>query len=153
MTFDARYVGQNFELRVPAATAEGMAVAPDVPGAAALQSMFFDVHDRNYGFHNPHDPVEIVNIRLTARGDLPKPDPVPVPEEPASAPEPAGRRPVWFAADALQDTPVYDRAALFPGQTIVGPAVIDQLDATVLVFPGDAVRVDGQQSLIMELRT
>jgi len=38
-----------------------------------------------------------------------------------------------------------------PGMRITGPAVIDQLDSTTLVYPGDTARVDGARNLIIEL--
>lgn len=151
LSFDMRYVGQNFELRVSSGTAEGALDGPAVPDADVLCRMFFAVHDRNYGFHNPDDAVEIVNIRLTARGDLPKPQPVA--EDGGSTDDPVATeiRSVWFDGDTAVDSQVFDRSALRPGQTVPGPAVIDQLDATVLVFPEDTARVDGQRNLIMEL--
>ncbi len=151
LSFDMRYVGQNFELRVSAGTADGVGNGPKVPDADALRQLFFDVHDRNYGFHNPEDAVEIVNIRLTARGELPKPQPVA--EEGGSIGDPVATevRAVWFDGNVPVDSQVFDRSALLPGQTVPGPAVIDQLDATVLVFPGDTARVDRQRNLVMEL--
>ncbi len=151
LSFDMRYVGQNFELRVSAGAADGLEAGPAAPDADALRRLFFEVHDRNYGFYNPDDPVEIVNIRLTARGVLPKPQPAAAESRSVDGPGAVAARPVWFAADAAVDSQVFDRTALQPGQTIPGPAVIDQLDATVLVFPGDTARVDEQRNLIMEL--
>jgi N-methylhydantoinase A len=49
------------------------------------------------------------------------------------------------------DTPVYDRATLLPGDTIAGPAVIEQLDSTTLLFPGDRATVDPHLNLMVEL--
>ena len=65
--------------------------------------------------------------------------------------EPASHRKVWFAADAAQDTPVYDRAVLLPGDIMAGPAVIEQLDSTTLLFPGDRATVDPHLNLMVEL--
>ena len=58
---------------------------------------------------------------------------------------------VFFAPDAALDTPVYQRGELLPGQALAGPAVIEQLDATTLLFPGDRARVDGARNLLIEL--
>ncbi|MCG8543442.1 MAG: hydantoinase/oxoprolinase family protein, partial [Alphaproteobacteria bacterium] len=151
LSFDMRYVGQNFELRVPAGESGRLDAPPAVPDAAALQRLFFAVHERNYGFHNPEDAVEVVNIRLTARGWLHKPGAPEHGEASTSAPPAAGARPVWFDADRPVSTPVYDRSALRPGHVIDGPAVIEQLDATSLVFPGDRARVDRHLNLMIEL--
>ena len=146
---DMRYVGQNFELQVP--LGEPAPTAPAVADAARLRALFFEVHEMNYGFHNPDDPVEIVNLRLTARGRLAKP---PAPEIPAAegeAPAPLSARGVWFDAEASLETPVFDRAVLAPGHVVRGPAVVEQLDSTTLLHPGDEARVDPVLNLIIEV--
>ena len=145
VVLDARYVGQNFELPVSLGRAETM------PDAAAIRDAFFAEHERAYGFHNPGDPVEIVNFRLVAVGRLAQPEARPAPAGEARPPAPTERRPVWFDADAAVDTPVYDRARLAPGNVVAGPAVIEQLDATILLFPGDRGMVDPYLNLVVEL--
>ncbi|MFD1378770.1 hydantoinase/oxoprolinase family protein [Fodinicurvata halophila] len=148
ISLDMRYIGQNFELRVPLDIDES---SPKLPGSEALHAAFFRAHEANYGFHNPDDAVEAVNLRMTARGELPS---LPTPQAPENAsqrPEPVERRPVWFEADEADSTPIYRRVDLAPGCRIEGPAVIDQFDATTLVYPGDVARVDESLSLILEL--
>lgn len=151
LSLDMRYVGQNFELRVPMGEVEGAGDAPALPAVEDLRQRFFAEHERNYGFFNPDDAVEIVNIRLTAHGRLRKPSAAVKAAEASAAPTPMETRDVWFTGDAAVPAPVYERAALRAGQTIEGPAVIDQLDATTIVFPGDRVRIDGHANLIVEL--
>ncbi|MEJ0070952.1 MAG: hydantoinase/oxoprolinase family protein [Pseudomonadota bacterium] len=143
VTFDMRYVGQNFELAVDIGTADPL------PDAAALRRLFFAAHERSYGFFNEHDPVEIINYRLVARGRLRRPE-APRHEPATGEPVPLERRLVWFDADAPVDTPVYDRAQLAPGHRITGPAVIEQLDATTLVYPRDRMTVDPVLNLLIE---
>ena len=60
-------------------------------------------------------------------------------------------RPVWFSVERPLDTPVYDRGNFAPGAVILGPAVIEQLDATTLLFPGDQATVDAHLNLSVEL--
>ena len=145
IVLDARYVGQNFELAI------GLGSADPLPSAADIRQRFFSEHERAYGFHNPADPIEIVNFRLIAAGRLRQPATRPGEPRNGVAPPPTQHRPVWFSADAAEDTPVYDRAALMPGDTIAGPAVIEQLDSTTLLFPGDRAIVDVYLNLIVEL--
>lgn len=148
VSLDMRYIGQNFELRVPLEIDES---SPKLPDSKTLHAAFFRAHEANYGFHNPDDAVEAVNLRMTARGELPS---LPTPQAPESAsqtPEPVERRPVWFEAEEAENTPIYRRVDLAPGCRIEGPAVIDQFDATTLVYPGDVARVDESLSLILEL--
>src|SRR5205823_6219656 len=101
--------------------------AEPLPSADAVKQRFFAEHERAYGFHNPADPIEIVNFRLIAVGKLRQPAARPTAARQSGAAEAASHRKVWFAADAAQDTPVYDRATLLPGDTVIGPAVIEQL--------------------------
>ena len=108
------------------------------------------MHEMNYGYFNPDDPVEIVNFRLTALGRLPLPEYAPVHETHAPV-APLGERMVYFEAEEAVEAALYDRASLQPGQTIAGPAVIDQLDSTTLVYPGDTARVDHAHNIIIEL--
>jgi N-methylhydantoinase A len=144
LALDLRYVGQNFELAVPFAVEA-------LPDAAGMRAAFFAAHEQAYGYHNPDDAVEVVNFRLTARGRLYR---APPPEEvsaDAALPEPQELHAVFFAPDEARTTPVYQRAALLPGHVLAGPAVIEQLDATTLLFPGDRATVDPARNLLIEL--
>jgi N-methylhydantoinase A len=58
---------------------------------------------------------------------------------------------VWFDPDTAEDTPVYDRSMLMPGDNIAGPTVIEQLDSTTLLFPGDRATVDCYLNLVVEI--
>ena len=60
------------------------------------------------------------------------------------------RRPVWFNG-AMQDTPVYDRQRLTPGLVFAGPAIVEQLDATTVVEPGDRAESDPHGNLIITI--
>ena len=151
--FDTRYVGQNFELRTPVASGPPAALhglpAPDA--VAAIKARFFEVHDVAYGYHNPDDPVEVVNVRLTAFGRTRRPPAEGTAPRPAPPPAPVEVRPVWFDPHAPRGTPVYDRRGLRPGVEIAGPAIVEQLDATTVVHPGDLARVDAHANLAITL--
>lgn len=152
LVFDMRYVGQNFELAVPVADSDAMRdvnfrISPD-----ELSQSFFESHDRAYGYHNPHDPVEAVNLRLTAWGRLNRPK-TGSDKTGEGKPTPTETRTVYFNAEAPDAAAVYHRAALLPGHQIAGPAVIEQLDSTALVYPGDTASVDAALNLIIELST
>jgi N-methylhydantoinase A len=64
---------------------------------------------------------------------------------------PTDHRDVWFSPDCAADTPIYDRDTLRPGDVISGPAVIEQLDATTLVFHDDRATVDPYLNIHVEL--
>ena len=139
-SLDMRYVGQNYELQV------------DMDGGELknLATKFFAVHERNYGYHNPDDPVEIVNIRITAIGNLQGPSEK-APERLTEEGLPEQMRPVWFDGDTPTNTPIYDRAKLAVGQKLEGPAVIEQLDATTILRPRDRCQVDDAGNIVVDL--
>ena len=143
-TAEMRYKGQNYELSLPIPDAE-------LDGAACddLTKAFHAVHERAYGFFAESETVEFVNMKVKAVAEYDKP-PLPVlsPRPPA---EPASRRSTLFSGDAWHDTPVYHRDSLAPGQELPGPAIVEQMDTTTLVFPGDRCRVDDLGNLIISL--
>jgi N-methylhydantoinase A len=146
ISLDLRYVGQNFELAIelPPTANRRRAVLPPI---RKVRRQFFEAHDRAYGYFNPHDPVEIVNVRLTAWQKRPS---IAAPKSPRATQRlarPTETRFVSFAAGRPMKTPVYDRGALQPGHKLSGPAVIEQMDTTTLVFPDDTLRVDGSGNL------
>ncbi len=141
-TLDMRLKGQSFELKV--------ALDPGTLSASQLQSAaeaFHELHALTYGHSFPGEPVEIVNLRLTAQGVIPKPRMRRVEEanDRAASAEHAlkGDRPVCFqAADGFVSTPIYDRYALQAGARVAGPAILEQFDSTVVIHPGYEGTVD-----------
>ena len=63
-----------------------------------------------------------------------------------------GSRDVWLAeAGKRVPCPVYDRDRLGPEHRLVGPAIVEQMDATTLVLPDQAAVVDAYLNLIVEV--
>jgi N-methylhydantoinase A len=150
IAFDMRYVRQNFELTVPWVEIEG-GVEPDMSSLEALRARFYELHERTYGHYTETDPIEIVNIRVAAVGRTAPEQKAIAGEASSSEPSPIGSRAVWFAAEASVETPVYERASLSAGQSVRGPAVVEQLDALTVIHPGDLARVDAHGNLIIEV--
>jgi N-methylhydantoinase A len=61
-----------------------------------------------------------------------------------------GSRRVWFD-EGWMDTPIYQRDRLPLNCEFVGPAILEQLDATTVVEPGDRVRIDAVGNLIIRV--
>jgi N-methylhydantoinase A len=143
---DLRYAGQSFELSVP--VPDG---AVDDDTLAALAERFHERHRTRYGHAYPEEPVELVTVRLRARGVVEPPDLHPEPV--AGTVEDAVRetRPVAFDGTD-HETRVYDRAALPTGGTLDGPAVVEGAESTVVVRPGQSARVDEYGSLVVEVQ-
>ncbi|TIN74512.1 hydantoinase/oxoprolinase family protein [Mesorhizobium sp.] len=140
---DMRYRGQNFELSVPLTGVQRQGITEE------LRNAFFAAHERNYGFHNPKDPVEIVNLRLTESVKLYKAKAVQSSKTTVEEPVPEETRAVYYDKEAPLQAPVYDRAKFQPGMTFTGPAIVEQLDATTVVFPGDQVVIQENGSMLI----
>ncbi len=139
---DVRYAGQSFEV---AAGISGAAAAQGDLGAIA--TAFHAEHRRLYGHAHPANPVEIIALRLTVRGRLPRPGALPLPA--GAAPGAAATRAARFAGRTV-DAPVLDWTALPPGWSARGPAIIAQETATVVVPPGFTVSMGIYGDLILE---
>jgi N-methylhydantoinase A len=144
LTLDMRYVGQNFELpvRLPSAA---------LPEVGVLARLFAAAHEQSYGYANLEAPIEVINFRLTGRARRAEPATPPAAKAPSASPTQVGRRPVHFRWEVADDTPIYRRDALLPGHRLTGPAVVEQLDATTLLYPGDKLTVDAAGSLLIEV--
>jgi N-methylhydantoinase A len=145
---DCRYKGQGYELcvSVPAGTVTEATVA-------AIVQNFHEAHRKEFGRAFQENDVEIVNLRVLAIGTIP--------ELKWSRIENAGED----AIDAFKyekevvfeiagepeavKTKVYERSRLKWGNTITGPAIVEQMDSTTVVAPGWKATVEGFGNLVI----
>src|SRR5262245_4239739 len=146
-SLDLRYRGQAFELTLALGeTPADGALAP----VAEIEARFHRQHRETYGHANPAAAIELVNARLTAYGQVPKPGP----ERHAAADAALDaarieRRSVWIQGRA-HDCPVWDRERLPGDAVIVGPAIVEEFGATTVVPPGWRGVVDVHGNLRFE---
>ena len=152
LVVDARYIGQNFELAVPVAQGETLTV-DDVPDVDAMIKAFCDAHDQAYGYASESDPVEIVNIRLSASAKLHTFENKPAVRGDAGEPSVRDTRPVFFDDEEPVEARIYNRAEMKPGQCVEGPAVLEQMDTTTPVYPGDVAEMTPDGHLIITINT
>jgi N-methylhydantoinase A len=134
-TISMRYAGQNYEqdIRVDAASITDT-VLHDVFAA------FERRHEQFYGYSISGEVIELIRFNVTAVGRTAKPE---LPRlRPRELARPVARRPVYFPGTGFASTPIYRRQSLVPGQQVVGPAVIEEVDSTLVLYPGDALAVD-----------
>ncbi len=137
-SIDMRYAGQNYELSIPA------------QDPAELRSAFEAEHERMYGYIAQEEPIQLVTFRIEATGRVPKSEFREVAAR-ERAPEPMGTRQVWLPeAGGWTQTDLYDRAALAAGQTIAGPAIVEQMDSTTLILPGQSAAIDRFANIVIE---
>lgn len=141
---DARYERQNYELTIDLPYGD---VTEDTLNG--LLEDFHKAHETNFGYFNRSFNVQLVNFRVSAVGEIMKPDLRPLPEDPdAPKPVPIETRNVLFVGqkEYLQ-TPVYHRDGFIPGLRMEGPMIIDQMDTTSVIPPDWSVHVDGYRNL------
>jgi len=143
---DARYEFQNYEISIE---------LPDCPITEAVLEQvikdFHNEHERNYGYYNEKNRVQIVNYRICAIGDIDKPTLKERPCDPnAALPLPIETRNVFFQGQTdFIKTNVYQREKLVPGCTFTGPAILEQMDSTIIVPPHWSAKTDGFYNLIL----
>ncbi|MAJ93490.1 MAG: hypothetical protein CMM63_08300, partial [Rhodospirillaceae bacterium] len=148
---DMRYTGQGYELRVPL---DGIGGADGLDDAALAEARdrFDGIHARIHGHAAEEKPAEVVSYRVRARVAVPKYEPnaeANVAETPAPEEARKGSRDVWFTSDASTETAIWDRNTLPAGSILSGPAIVEQLDSTIVVPDGWIAHVDGYMNLIL----
>jgi N-methylhydantoinase A/oxoprolinase/acetone carboxylase beta subunit len=144
---DLRYVGQGYELRVP--------LAADVLDERALEQAleaFHRQHEGEYGHAFRQSPVEIVNVRVTGVGVMPKIARPAVPHGDALAGARVKTGQCAFrVAGRLEtfDTAFYRRDRLPLDTPFDGPAVVLQKDSTTVIPPGWRAVADREGNLIL----
>jgi N-methylhydantoinase A len=131
---DLRYPRQAYELTVPF---DGGAVTR--ASLDRLMAAFHQRHEQTYGHANPKEPVQMVNLRVTAIGHLPT---IPIRQESRPARRDARQRPAWFPQTGTVATAIHRREELAAGAKIAGPCIIDALDCTAVIPPGWLGAVD-----------
>lgn len=136
---DLRYLGQAFELTVP--------ISPGPLDVDAIARAFHQRHLATYGHADPSGDVELVNVRIAARGVVEKP----APRRHAGHGNGGrlGTRGVWFGGRELS-VDVYEREALTPATAITGPAIVDEFGSTTIVPPDWIARLDESGNLLLE---
>ena len=138
-----RYLGQNYEEEIP--IPGGEVTAESLPQLLAA----FETHyEATYGYRIPDEIIELVQFNVTVLGDTAKPELPLLPEGlPAS---PAGTRRAWFSAEGAVECPVYARDDLSPADRIAGPAIIEELDSTTVVHPGQHLTISQHGTAVLE---
>jgi N-methylhydantoinase A len=143
---DMRYLGQSYELEVE------LTGEVDDGAVSRLVAGFHGMHQRVYKQHNPGQQVELVNLRTVHYAPMPRPDLTPPPPGPSWEAAQHGVRPVYFRETGKYvEAPVYRRDRLPLDAPREGPFIVEQVDTTTVVFPGETARVERQGNLIIDM--
>jgi N-methylhydantoinase A len=146
---DMHYIGQTHTIAAPLPvdfSEKGLGVT-----ASLLLQAFEATYEARFSRTLPGAPIKIVSLRATAIGRRPHFDLAAIAPKSDASLEAArrGSRKVWFNG-APVETAVWSRLELPVGDVIVGPAILEQPDATIVVEPGLSARVDRLGNVIIE---
>lgn len=154
---DMRYYGQAYELTIPC---DEPLAAPDAPAPGAaegdgmggalerLLARFHATHERVYGHSAPDEPTQFVSLRVEGIGSVPRGA---WRERIAPRHEHDRERSVYVQGEGWLATPVLDRSRLLPDREYPGPLLVEQLDTTVWIPPGDVAHVDEHGTMVVEV--
>ncbi|MCH9037115.1 MAG: hydantoinase/oxoprolinase family protein [Chloroflexi bacterium] len=136
-SMDLRYEYQAYELSVPVGASE-----IEDGSLAGIAQRFHDQHMTMYGYNAPDEPIQLVNLRVTAIGQLGG-NYIAQKATSSNASMDQARtayREVFFKETGKTRCPIYDRGALPIGTPVPGPAVIQEANSTIVVYPGQSAR-------------
>lgn len=135
-----RYFGQGYDLPVEISEGEVDMVA--------LETGFNAEHQRQYGFARDDQQVQLVNLWVSVESEMT--GQLMSPSDPVNTePSHAYTRPVYFSG-SWHDTPIFRRDHLTAGHTVCGPAIVEQLDSTTLIWPDQTAEVNTWGQLEIE---
>lgn len=144
---DMRYLGQGYEVEV---------VLPgDLDGAellSRLPALFVRAYETVFAMSFLDEPLEVVNWKVEAVGPAPGLRDERPPGRGSSEARKGTRRAFFPELDRYVDCPVYSRYALRPGDSLTGPAVVEENESTCVIGVGDRVEVDPHFNLIARIR-
>jgi len=145
-----RYVGQEHTIPIPVSGANML-----TGDLGPLRKMFHAEHAKRYSQSAPDESMEIVSLRLVVTA--PRQDNLAErwliePWQPESPVEEMTRYVVFEDPEHPQQTRILWRPSLPAGMSIVGPAIIEEPNATTLIHPGDVATVTEAGHLVITIR-
>ena len=140
---DMRYNRQAYELPVPVKS--GTLNRQDI---STIVERFHNLHEKAYGYARRKEAVEFVNLRIVALGKLPK---LSLTEKTyvKETLKPVDYREVFFEGSPHR-TPIYRRNHLTSDLEISGPAIVEQMDSTIVIFPKYRATTDNYGNLLIK---
>jgi N-methylhydantoinase A len=141
---EMRYLGQNYELELPLTIGRFAAAT-----TTKLWTLFHEAHQARFGFATPSEIIEIVNFMVTAMAQTVKPELAEI-SSGKGAPEPKEMRSVWFIGGP-RTIPVFERANLRAGQTVEGPALIEEEASVTVLEAGHRLGIHRHGHLLIDV--
>ena len=129
---EMRYRGQRHNIKVPVS---------GLKDAEQIRASFERDYKRRYGHADAKAPAEFQALHLSAFARLKQPEIARLPRAPAKSQAPQKRKIYIGNAGGWVDAQIFHRAALEPGFSSIGPAVIEEYGSTTVVWPGDRFEI------------
>lgn len=148
---DLRYIRQVHEVTVELAHGNQRLTLQD------LERIFHIFHDRHqalYAFKRVNFPAEIINLRLDLVG-VRKPVKLERIAASSEAPEASlkGERAVYFEElNEYVETKIYDGSHIRGGYVITGPAIVEEPETTIVIYPGQELELDPYQTYMIRVK-
>ena len=141
---DVCYVGQAHHIEVP------LPIDDPATLVASLYAAFCILYDQVYG-HHTQSPARFVNLRVVQRAPnrAPAADTRRYGHRASGGSAKRSRRILLAGLDDYVSAQVIDRDSLRPGDTLHGPAIVEQSDTTTLIEPGWTARVADNEVLLV----
>jgi N-methylhydantoinase A len=144
---DMQFVGQTHILSVPLQSGR--------PGREELGQLFEAAYFQRFRVELNEIRANLVNIKTSVVGSRAALDLSslidPLGRRATLAAAESDRRRVYFEGSGWQETPIYWRDHMPAEMDLVGPAVIEQMDCTTLIEPGDVARSDDNGNIIITI--
>ena len=140
------YLGQGFQVPVPV---DGAIARP--ADLRRVTDRFHRMYEERYGYALPGEPIRLVHFRLQVSAAGPD---IPLRETPPGDGRPGrariGVRDAYMGPDAgVTPSAVYRRTDLQPDDRLQGPAIVEQMDSTTIILPGQEAHVDRYRNMII----
>ncbi|HEV8441147.1 MAG TPA: hydantoinase/oxoprolinase family protein [Methylomirabilota bacterium] len=147
---DGRFLGQGFDLVV---SLPGGPYADTEGARRALQSAFEAAYREKFALTPPDVPVEFINVRVAVRAPVAGSEVAVQRHRPGAAGDAVkGTRPAYFPeSGGFVEATVYDRYRLAAGDTLAGPAVVEEEGSTLVLGPGASAGVTESGNLLVTL--
>ncbi|MSO53608.1 MAG: hydantoinase/oxoprolinase family protein [Rhodospirillales bacterium] len=138
---EMRYAGQAFDIKVD---------IPEMlrkkPNAQRIAELFHVAHERMYSYRDEGSPVEMTTERVRITGRIP---PIKLPTASGGKKASAHGKRRFFHDGKFIEVPVFLRSEVSLGQTIIGAAIIEQEDTTIIVLPGWQATIDTISNVVI----
>jgi N-methylhydantoinase A len=146
--FQGRYEYQSWEIDVPFEVGPKGLTDRDL---ATLVAAFHQMHERIYTIKDEGDVVEFTTWKVRAIGDTGGKRRVGAGRDAGKGtPREKSRRPVYIQdAGGVVEIAVYDGQTVVAGQSVAGPAIIEEETTTILLLPGHVATMDAQGNYLV----